>query len=63
MSCSLARKHNSTVIAIYETGSWLAENGVNGVIGVGKGGTQRVGELDVTMVNAVHSNSIHQDGK
>jgi L-ascorbate metabolism protein UlaG (beta-lactamase superfamily) len=59
----LAYKHNPTVLSIYETSAWLEEHGVKNTIGVGKGGTQRVGELEVTMVQAVHSNSIHDQGK
>jgi L-ascorbate metabolism protein UlaG (beta-lactamase superfamily) len=59
----LARQHNPTVVSIYETGAWLEQQGVKNSIGIGKGGTQRVGEMEVTMVQAVHSNSIHDRGR
>jgi L-ascorbate metabolism protein UlaG (beta-lactamase superfamily) len=59
----LARRHKPMVVSINETAAWLEEQGVEHNMGMGKGGTQRVGELDVTMVHAVHSNGIHDEGK
>jgi|SRR5579875_335000 len=58
---SIAKKFKPQVIAIYETAGWLESKGVKNVTGMGKGGTTKVGELEVTMVHAIHSNSI-QDG-
>jgi L-ascorbate metabolism protein UlaG (beta-lactamase superfamily) len=57
----LAKKHSPTVVAIYETVVWLQSKGVTSASPMNKGGTQKVGELDVTMVNAIHSCGI-QDG-
>ena len=58
----LAKKFSPQVISIYETSLWLTSKGVNNAAGMGKGGTQKVGEIEVTMVNALHSNGI-EDGK
>ena len=57
----LAKKHSPQVVAIYETCVWLQSKGVTNTNPVNKGGTQKVGELEVTMVNAIHSCGI-QDG-
>jgi L-ascorbate metabolism protein UlaG (beta-lactamase superfamily) len=57
----LAKKHAPQVVAIYETCVRLQSKGVTNTSPMNKGGTQRVGELEVTMVNAIHSCGI-QDG-
>jgi L-ascorbate metabolism protein UlaG (beta-lactamase superfamily) len=49
------------VVGIFETCAWLESKGVPNTAGMNKGGTQKVGEIEVTMVNAVHSCGI-QDG-
>lgn len=59
----LARQHKPLVVSINETAAWLESKGVAHTLGMGKGGTQRVGDIEVTMVHAVHSNSIDDDGK
>jgi len=58
---SLAKKFKPQVVAIYETAGWLESKGVKNVTGMGKGGTFKAGEIEITMVHAIHSNSI-QDG-
>ncbi len=58
----IAKKFKPQVISIYETGLWLASKGVKNTTGMGKGGTIKAGEIEVTMVNALHSNGI-EDGK
>ena len=40
----------------------MESKGVRNTHGMNKGGTQRVGEIEVTMVHAIHSCGI-QDGK
>jgi L-ascorbate metabolism protein UlaG (beta-lactamase superfamily) len=60
---SIAGQHKSQVVAIFETCLWLGSKGVANVHPMGKGGTQKVGEVEVTMVNAHHSNSIEDGGK
>lgn len=57
----LGKKFKPQIIAIVETAVWLESKGVTGASGMNKGGTQKVGELEVTMVHAVHSCGI-QDG-
>jgi L-ascorbate metabolism protein UlaG (beta-lactamase superfamily) len=57
----LGKQHKPQIVAIYETCAWLESKGVSGTSAMNKGGTQRVGEIGVTMVNAIHSCGI-QDG-
>ncbi len=60
---ALAREHKPQIVAIYETCAWLESKGVENALGMNKGGTQKVGELEVTMVHAIHSCGILDDGK
>jgi L-ascorbate metabolism protein UlaG (beta-lactamase superfamily) len=57
----LAQQTGSPVVAIVELADWLGSKGVQNVKEMNKGGTQRFGEIAVTMVNAFHTSSI-QDG-
>jgi L-ascorbate metabolism protein UlaG (beta-lactamase superfamily) len=57
----LARTHKPKIAAIYETAMWLQSQKIANVMPMGKGGTQKVGEVEVTLVNAFHSNGI-EDG-
>ena len=57
----LGKKFKPQIVAIPETAIWLESKGVSGPTGMNKGGTVKVGELEVTMVHAVHSCGI-QDG-
>ena len=57
----LGKKFKPQIVAIVETAVWLESKGVTSASGMNKGGTQKVGELEVTMVHAVHSCGI-QDG-
>ncbi|MGB7024782.1 MAG: metal-dependent hydrolase [Candidatus Acidiferrales bacterium] len=59
---TIAKKFEPQIISIYETSLWLASKGVKNTTGMGKGGTIKAGEIEVTMVNALHSNGI-EDGK
>jgi L-ascorbate metabolism protein UlaG (beta-lactamase superfamily) len=58
---ALGKQFKPQIVAIYETCIWLESKGVSNTNGMNKGGTQRVGEIEVTMVNAIHSCGI-QDG-
>jgi L-ascorbate metabolism protein UlaG (beta-lactamase superfamily) len=60
---ALATQHKSPVIAIYEIAAWLGAQGVSATLPMSKGGTQRAGDVEVTMVHAIHSSSIEEDGK
>lgn len=59
----LAQKFSPEVVAIFETGNWLESKGVKNVRGMNKGGTQKVGDVSVTMTHAIHSCGIIDDGK
>jgi L-ascorbate metabolism protein UlaG (beta-lactamase superfamily) len=59
----IAKKHNPVVVAIYELGGWFEKKGVKQVAGMGKGGTQTVGDIKVTMVHADHSSGIEDGGE
>ena len=54
----LASELNVPVYGIYDLMSWWGEAHGIEVVGFNKGGTVRIGEVAVTMVNAVHSSSM-----
>ena len=57
----IAKKFNPKVIGIFELCSWMESKGVKQIASMNKGGTQKVGDIKVTMVHAVHSCGI-KDG-
>ncbi|MGA8223076.1 MAG: metal-dependent hydrolase [Candidatus Acidiferrales bacterium] len=57
----LGKKLKPQVVGIYEICLWLESKGVPNTHPMNKGGTQKVGELEITMVNALHSCGI-RDG-
>ena len=57
----LGRQFKPQVVGIFETCGWLESKGVPNTNPMNKGGTQKVGDIEITMVNAVHSCGI-QDG-
>ncbi|MBS1874139.1 MAG: metal-dependent hydrolase [Acidobacteria bacterium] len=59
----LAKRFSPKVVAIYETAHWLETKGVVNTSAMNKGGSQMVGPVKVTMVHAVHSCGIIDDGK
>jgi L-ascorbate metabolism protein UlaG (beta-lactamase superfamily) len=59
---AIAKEADIPVVGIYDLVSyWEQQHGIKGV-GFNKGGTVRLGELAVTMVNATHSSSFGGDG-
>ena len=60
---ALARAHKPLIVAIYETCLWFNSKGIHDTLPMSKGGTQKVGEIEVTMVHATHSNGIEDEGK
>lgn len=60
---ALAREHKPQIVGIYETCAWLESKGVADTLPMNKGGTQKVGEVEITMVHAVHSCGILDEGK
>lgn len=51
----IARKHGSTVVAIYELADYVAHKGVAETIGMNLGGAVELGGVTATMVEAKHS--------
>jgi L-ascorbate metabolism protein UlaG (beta-lactamase superfamily) len=60
---AVARATGARVIAPYELGAWLQRKGLQAVTGMNYGGTIDAGGLSVTMVPAVHSSSVEEDGR
>lgn len=60
---ALAQQHKSKVVCAYEVSLWLATKGVANCCPMGKGGSQRVGDIEVTMTHAIHSSSIEDSDK
>lgn len=59
----VAKKHSSTVVAIYELADYMAKQGVKQTIGMNKGGTVQVGDVAASMVDAKHSSGLQdKDG-
>jgi L-ascorbate metabolism protein UlaG (beta-lactamase superfamily) len=54
----LAKQHSATVVCMIEIGDWLANQGVENVEGMNKGGTVDVDGVRVTMTDARHSGSL-----
>jgi hypothetical protein len=50
-------------VAIYETCHWLESKGVQKTRAMNKGGSQRLGDVTVTMTHAVYSCGILDEGK
>ena len=59
----LAAHFKSEVVGIFETCSWLESKGVKNTRAMNKGGSQKVGDVTVTMTHAVHSCGILDEGK
>ncbi len=51
----VAKKHGSTVVAIYELAEYIAKKGVTETIGINLGGAVELDGLTATMVDAKHS--------
>lgn len=54
----VAKETNPDVIAIFEIAHFLESQGVQNCHGINKGGTLHWNEVDVTMVDAIHSSGI-----
>jgi L-ascorbate metabolism protein UlaG (beta-lactamase superfamily) len=59
---NVARTTGAPVVAIFELALWLQGKGLTEVQGMGIGGTISVTGLDITMVPAVHSSSVIENG-
>jgi L-ascorbate metabolism protein UlaG (beta-lactamase superfamily) len=59
----LAQRFKPEVVAIFETCNWLESKGVENTRAMNKGGSQKVGDVVISMTHAVHSCGILDDGK
>ena len=55
----IAKRLKPAIVCNFEIYQWLDSKGVKSVQPMNKGGTQKAGEIEVTMVQAIHSSSIH----
>ena len=62
-AASIARATGAHVIANYEVCLWLEAKGIQNTAPMGHGGTQTIGDIAITMVNAVHGSSAVEDGR
>jgi L-ascorbate metabolism protein UlaG (beta-lactamase superfamily) len=61
---ALARQFQPKVVAIFETYLWIESKGTGAqALPISKGGSQTVGDFQVTLTHAFHSNSIDEDGQ
>jgi L-ascorbate metabolism protein UlaG (beta-lactamase superfamily) len=61
---AIAKEFRPKLIANFETCLWLAGKGFEKLLSpMNKGGSQQVGDFNVTMTHAMHSNSIEDDGE
>jgi L-ascorbate metabolism protein UlaG (beta-lactamase superfamily) len=61
---ALAKMHKPQIVAIFETCLWIDSKGSGWQTRpMSKGGAQKIGEFDVTMTHAFHSNSIEDNGQ
>jgi L-ascorbate metabolism protein UlaG (beta-lactamase superfamily) len=60
---AIGRSSRAQVIAPYEVSVWLGKKGLQNVTGMNPGGTVRALGLSITMVPAVHSSSVEDNGQ
>ena len=60
---SIGRSSGAHVVAPYEVSVWLHKKGLQHVTGMNPGGTLQMHGLSITMVPALHSSSVEEDGK
>jgi len=59
----ISKETGAPVVGIYDWVTWVAaRDGLAGAIGMNKGGTVKLGNVAVTMVNATHSSSVAGEG-
>jgi L-ascorbate metabolism protein UlaG (beta-lactamase superfamily) len=60
---AIGRSSGAQVVAPYEVSVWLQSKGLQNVTGMNPGGTLNALGLSITMVPAMHSSSVEEDGK
>jgi len=58
---AMAARYGSTVVAIFELATYMANKGVAKLMGMNLGGTVQLGEVALTMVEAKHSSSVQDE--
>lgn len=59
----VAKKHDAEVVAMVELAGWLQSKGVDKATGMNLGGSHKVKDVTVSMVEARHSSGIDDGGK
>jgi len=60
---ALAKQHRPKIVASFETCLWVESKGFEEeTCPMGKGGSQKIGDFELTMTHAFHSNSIDDQG-
>jgi L-ascorbate metabolism protein UlaG (beta-lactamase superfamily) len=59
----LARRFQPTIVATHEICEWLTSKGIANLAPMNKGGTQKRGDVTITMTQAQHSSSIDDGGQ
>jgi L-ascorbate metabolism protein UlaG (beta-lactamase superfamily) len=57
----VAKKHGSTVVAIFELAAYVGRKGLESTIGMNLGGTVQLGDVAATMVEAKHSSTAQDE--
>jgi L-ascorbate metabolism protein UlaG (beta-lactamase superfamily) len=60
---SIGRSSGAQTVAPFELSLWLQKKGLKNVTGMNPGGTVHMHGLSITMVPAVHSSSVEEDGQ
>jgi L-ascorbate metabolism protein UlaG (beta-lactamase superfamily) len=60
---ALAKAHDPKVLGVYELCLWMNKKGAKQIMPMNKGGSQSVGDVQVTMVHADHSCGIEDEGQ
>jgi len=60
---AVGRSSGAHVVAPYEVSVWLGKKGLQNVTGMNPGGTLHMLGLSITMVPAMHSSSVEEDGQ
>lgn len=60
---SVARSTGATVVGIFELCAWLEGKGVKKTSPMNIGGTQRIGDIAISMTPALHSSGTVEDGR
>ena len=60
---AIGRSSGAQVVTVDELATWLKKKGLQNVVGMNIGGTLKALGLAITMVPAVHSSSVFEDGQ